>query len=98
MEYLYEPIDRQKKWANFFAEAGADLIIGTHPHVLQYIENLITSDGRSVPCYYSLGNFMSAQDREECRKGNLAVFNVKKSKDGKTFIDSYTEETIDVCK
>lgn len=59
VEYLYEPVERQKKWARFFAECGADLIIGTHPHVLQYQENIKTGDGRNVPCFFSLGNFIS---------------------------------------
>ncbi len=60
VEYLYEPVQSQIKWAEFFAECGADLIIGTHPHVLQYKEDIKTSDGRCVPCYFSLGNFISA--------------------------------------
>lgn len=37
-EYLYEPIKSQRAWTSFFAEAGADLIIGTHPHVVQPVE------------------------------------------------------------
>lgn len=60
-EYLYEPVPSQKEWAVFFADSGADLIIGTHPHVVQYKEDIRTSDGRLVPCLYSLGNFISCQ-------------------------------------
>ena len=60
VEYIYEPAKSQIEWARFFAEEGADLIIGTHPHVLQYQEVIKTSDGREVPCYYSLGNFISS--------------------------------------
>ncbi|MEE0775913.1 MAG: CapA family protein [Bacillota bacterium] len=51
---------RQKDMAADFAEWGADIIIGHHPHVLQEIESVTTSDGRSVPVVYSLGNFISA--------------------------------------
>jgi len=53
--------DDQKHQAQFLAENGADLIIGTHPHVAQTAEFINTSDGRKVFCMYSLGNFVSTQ-------------------------------------
>lgn len=71
-EYLYEPIESQKKWAHFFAECGADLIIGTHPHVLQYTEEIRTQDQRTVPCLYSLGNFVSCQNLPGTQLGGMA--------------------------
>jgi poly-gamma-glutamate synthesis protein (capsule biosynthesis protein) len=45
--------------AKFMAEAGADLIVGSHPHVLQRFDYVNTSDGRRVPCAFSLGNFLT---------------------------------------
>ena len=71
-EYLYAPDAGQRHWAKFLAEAGADLIIGTHPHVLQPVETIQTSDGREVPVFYSLGNFVSAQKRPGTMLGGLA--------------------------
>ena len=71
-EYLYAPTERQREWAEFFAECGADLIIGTHPHVLQPLEILSTGDGRSVPVFWSLGNYISAQKRPGTMLGGLA--------------------------
>ncbi|MCR5775550.1 MAG: CapA family protein [Lachnospiraceae bacterium] len=71
-EYLYEPIPAQVKWAHFFADAGADLIIGTHPHVLQYKDDIISGDGRKVPCLYSLGNFISCQVIQGTMLGGMA--------------------------
>jgi poly-gamma-glutamate synthesis protein (capsule biosynthesis protein) len=44
-----------------FAEAGADLIIGTHQHVIAPVEKIFTTDGRQVWVYYSLGNFIFDQ-------------------------------------
>lgn len=76
IEYLYEPVVSQKKWAQFFAECGADLIIGTHPHVLQYKEAIKTSDGRVVPCIYSLGNFISCQVTPGTFLGGMADIRV----------------------
>lgn len=71
-EYLYEPVDSQVEWAQFFADAGADLIIGTHPHVLQNIETVAAKDGRKVPCLYSLGNFLACQIIQGTMLGGMA--------------------------
>jgi poly-gamma-glutamate synthesis protein (capsule biosynthesis protein) len=48
--------DQQKRWAHAFVEAGADLIIGAHPHIIQDQE---VHNG--VPIFYSLGNFIFDQ-------------------------------------
>ena len=71
-EYLYEPIPKQIKWAHFFADAGADIIIGTHPHVLQYKDTIRSEDGRDVPCFYSLGNFIACQVIQGTMLGGMA--------------------------
>jgi len=48
----------------FVAEAGADLIIGSHPHCLQPCRYIKTTDKRKVLCMYSLGNFVSSMARD----------------------------------
>ena len=50
--------------SGFVAEAGADLIIGSHPHCLQKCAYINTSDGREVLCMYSMGNFVSSMARD----------------------------------
>lgn len=50
----------QRKWAKIFAEEGADLVIGTHPHVIEPIEWVETQDGHRMLVYYSLGNFINS--------------------------------------
>lgn len=62
-EYTHTPNDGQTSLAQKMADWGADLIVGYHPHVLQPIQWLDASDGRKVLCAYSLGNFISAQDK-----------------------------------
>jgi poly-gamma-glutamate synthesis protein (capsule biosynthesis protein) len=52
IEYKNQPTDKQRKWAREFIDSGADMVIGTHPHVIQTIEEY---DGKKI--YYSLGNF-----------------------------------------
>lgn len=63
VEYSHNANDYQKTLAQQLADWGADLIIGTHPHVLQDAQWLTSADGRDVFVAYSLGNFISTQDR-----------------------------------
>jgi poly-gamma-glutamate synthesis protein (capsule biosynthesis protein) len=62
VEYLHTPLARQRKVARDLAEAGADLVLGHHPHVLQPVE-VLEAGGRRTVVAYSLGNFISNQDR-----------------------------------
>ncbi|MBO4928277.1 MAG: CapA family protein [Clostridiales bacterium] len=63
-EYKTEPNANQKQMAQQMADAGADLIIGCHPHVVQPLENIVSKDGRNVPCFYSIGNFVANMIRD----------------------------------
>lgn len=64
-EYQAQPAEEQRRLARAFAEAGADAVLGGHPHVLQPAEilELEAEDGRRRQCLvvYSLGNFLSNQ-------------------------------------
>lgn len=61
-EYQTQPSGRQRDLAAKFVAAGADLIIGHHPHVLQPVA-WVEAGGRRGAVAYSLGNFISNQDR-----------------------------------
>ncbi len=61
-EYQHAPTKRQRDIARKLVAAGCDLLLGHHPHVLQPME-LMTVDGRRALVAYSLGNFISNQDR-----------------------------------
>lgn len=58
-EYTNEESEKQRATAQEMADAGVDYIIGSHPHALQRYDIIQASDGRSVPCVYSMGNFVS---------------------------------------
>lgn len=60
-EYTTTPSKYQKEFARQMTEAGADLIIGTHPHVVQPVEWVESENGNKALCYYSLGNYVSTQ-------------------------------------
>ena len=60
-EYTFVPSSYQQKFAKQMTEAGADLIIGTHPHVIQPVEWVRAENGNEALCFYSLGNYVSSQ-------------------------------------
>lgn len=80
-----EPTDFQTEWAKTFADAGADLILGTHPHVIEKIEWVNGEGGNRTLCYYSLGNFVSNQQYTDLVLGAMAYLEIEK-KDGKAAI------------
>lgn len=59
-EYTTEITERQRRFAQWVVEAGADYILGSHSHCLQPYEVLTRSDGTAVPCLWSAGNFMAS--------------------------------------
>lgn len=67
----------QRKWTQVFLEENADVVIGTHPHVMQPYEILIGENEHKMLIYYSLGNFISAQPEKSCVKGGMANFTVE---------------------
>lgn len=68
-EYMTEPNEIQVDFANFMAEEGVDLILGSHPHVIQKTDIIETADGRETFVVYSLGNFISNQRVETLGAG-----------------------------
>ena len=60
-EYHYTPSVHQRRAAEVSFNSGADLIIGTHPHVLQPVEITFSSEDKVQAVAWSLGNFVSFQ-------------------------------------
>lgn len=79
VEYTHEPTDEQRTLAKKLALWGADIIIGTHPHVIQPLEYIENDDGRKTLVAYSLGNFISAQNRGPRMLGGMLNFDVVKN-------------------
>lgn len=74
--------DYQRSTAKILADAGADIIIGNHPHVLRDIEEIKREDGSVTLCAYSLGNFISAQSVGQNLIGGVLKFDVSIRIDG----------------
>lgn len=72
-EYNLYPMPLDRKLAYKIIDAGADIIIGHHPHVIQAFESY-----KGKPIYYSLGNFYFGSRREIF---NNKIFNCENRKD-----------------
>lgn len=78
-EYQLTENRRQREQAQFLADAGADLIIGAHPHVVQPVRYIHKNNGDSILCAYSLGNYISNQIREDTDGGMMFEINYEKN-------------------
>ncbi|MBQ8232087.1 MAG: CapA family protein [Lachnospiraceae bacterium] len=81
-EYTTEPSSYQQKFARQLTEAGADIIIGTHPHVVQPVEWIEGENGNRALCFYSLGNYVSTQKEPLCMLEAMAWVNFHVTEDG----------------
>lgn len=73
----------QKKVAGILCDAGADIILGQHPHVLQPIEYLKSTDGTHTTfCAYSLGNFLGMQGYDYNALSGILTFDIRVGESG----------------
>lgn len=89
-EYINRPSATQKKLAHWLIDAGFDLIIGMHPHVLQGYEDY---NGRRI--YYSLGNCVFDMPSEQCKIG--AMVRVEFSKGDPIYTEQYLKIDEECC-
>jgi poly-gamma-glutamate capsule biosynthesis protein CapA/YwtB (metallophosphatase superfamily) len=90
-EYAADPTPWQRRVAGALIEAGADVILGHHPHVLQPIESRAARDGRVGLVAFSLGNFVSSQnagithlnkDDHKALTGDAIILSIAVGKEG----------------
>ena len=60
-EYQNDENETQRQQADFLARNGCNLIVGSHPHVVQPMKKIAVQDADSALVAYSLGNFVSNQ-------------------------------------
>ncbi|MDR2143705.1 MAG: CapA family protein [Treponema sp.] len=80
-EFRHSANETQKELAAFMAEHKVDLVIGHHPHVTQGCEIIPRPDGKTLTCYYSLGDLLShtqTGSSPDTMLGAMAWITVKK--------------------
>ena len=88
VEYSTSISEEQKDLTRYLNELGAEVIIGTHPHVIEPAE-IYHGENQDTLVYYSLGNYTSAQDVAPRMVGGMASFTV--NYDPNTFKTSFTD-------
>lgn len=84
-----EPSEEETFFAQVYADHGVDVIIGSHPRVLQRIEVLGNESGHRTVCFYSLGCVMSSLE-EQNLIGGMAEVTLSRAEDGTCSVASAT--------
>ena len=95
-EYQLSQNIKQQEIAQKLCDLGVDVIIGGHPHVVQPMDLLTSTDGKhKTVCIYSVGNFLSNQRRNlmglktgHTEDGVIFEMNFSKYSDGTVMLDS----------
>lgn len=101
-EYRLNTDAMQEKWTQIFLENGVDLVIGTHPHVIEPIEWVRDeATGNEMLVYYSLGNYVNwtsgtGAGTADRMVGGMAEITIAKNADGAAEISDYGVKAL-VC-
>lgn len=82
LEYQHEPSDSQKFQFKKAVDAGADLVLGSHPHVIQPVEYFKTIEGARLDTgfvVWSMGNFLSNQNQRGTDAGVIVNIELTKN-------------------
>lgn len=94
IEYTHTENGDQESMAKYFAELGVNMVIGTHPHVIQPIKWVEADNGNKALVYYSIGNFINATSEygrgvADRMVGGIADFTIHKNEDGTVTVEDY---------
>ena len=79
----------QQNLAKLMCEYGADLIMGSHPHVLEPVKWIEAENGNKALVFYSLGNYVSRQKEVNNLLGGLAKVKIcRESTDNVYIVES----------
>ncbi len=86
VEYHFNESKSQSDLAALMSQNGADLIIGSHPHVIQPIKWIEAQNGNRTLVFYSLGNYVSRQKDAANLLGIMANVKIYSKGNGTVFI------------
>lgn len=87
-EYQLLPHSTQRALADFLLSKGVDIVIGSHPHVIQPMEIRRDTLGRKALVVYSLGNLISNMRTRDTRGGALAHVTLRRDTLGRALVDT----------
>ena len=88
-ENTYVVSEEQVAYAQLFADLGVDLVIGTHPHVIQSLEWVEGKNGNKTLVAYSLGNFLSTMELVDTQlEGMLSLDFVRNEEDDTVLMEN----------
>lgn len=98
-EYVLEATDYQENYAEFMLEQGVDLVLGTHPHVIEPVEMMQDEEGNEMLVYYSLGNYVNCTSSETAdigwrMLGAMAEVTIAMDDNGDAYIKEYGAEPL----
>lgn len=94
IEYVLHENENQRSLAQFLVDQDVDLIIGSHPHVIQPMRVVRNEkSGKDVLVVYSLGNFISNMKTGDTRGGALVRANIKRDAAGKAVFSTADYDT-----
>ena len=78
-EYVTEEHEEQNRLARVLNEAGADVVFGSHPHIMQPYEKLTSAEGNETHVFYSISNFFATiLTTPDTMVGGVASFEITK--------------------
>ena len=99
IEYTVKENEYQRKLGRYLIDNGADMIIGSHPHVIQPMEIIKRPPEQGdALIVYSLGNFISNMKTDDTRGGAIVTVTVERGSDGKPRLKSATYDTVYAAK
>ena len=81
-EYVHQPTAFQQSYVHSLIDAGADLVICAHPHVVEPAGYVTTAAGNTGLVFWSCGNLISAQSKVPRILGGLADVTIEKDDNG----------------
>lgn len=93
-EYNHDIDSMQEKWTQIFLDNEIDLVIGTHPHVIEPVKMLTGKNNHKMLVYYSIGNFVnwtsqSGSGVADRMLGGMAQITLTTDSNDELQIDSY---------
>ena len=74
--------DNQRTWAQWFADEGVGLVVGTHSHTIQPVQYFTSSSGNKVPVVFGLGDFITGSTTIDSLLSGIFSCNFVRGSDG----------------